>query len=147
MKLVCFHVYFTFCLRGGMKIPLRVVFQKVLIEILAKFTGKHLCPSLSFNKVSGLKSLTLLKRTPAQVFCCESYESYTHLHVFSIRTEAAIRGVLCKKDVLRNFTKFTGKHLCQSLFFNKVRPATLLKKRLWHRCCPVNLAKFLRAPF
>ena len=24
-----------------------------------------------------------------------------------------------KKGVLRNFTKFTGKHLCQSLFFNK----------------------------
>ena len=29
------------------------------------------------------------------------------------------KGVL-KKGVLRNFTKFTGKHLCQSLFFNKV---------------------------
>ena len=27
--------------------------------------------------------------------------------------------VSCKKDVLRNFAKFTGKHLCQSLFFNK----------------------------
>ena len=25
-----------------------------------------------------------------------------------------------KGGVLRNFTKFTGKHLCQSLFFNKV---------------------------
>ena len=25
-----------------------------------------------------------------------------------------------KKGVLGNFTKFTGKHLCQSLFFNKV---------------------------
>ena len=25
-----------------------------------------------------------------------------------------------KKVVLRNFVKFTGKHLCQSLFFNKV---------------------------
>ena len=25
-----------------------------------------------------------------------------------------------KKGVLRNFTKFTGKHLCQSLFLNKV---------------------------
>ena len=24
-----------------------------------------------------------------------------------------------KKDVLRNFAKFTGKHLCQSLFFKK----------------------------
>ena len=38
-----------------------------------------------------------------------------------------------KKDILRNFTKFTGKHMYQSLFCNKVaglRPATLLKKRL-----------------
>ena len=25
-----------------------------------------------------------------------------------------------KRDVLKNFTKFTGIHLCQSLFFNKV---------------------------
>ena len=46
-----------------------------------------------------------------------------------------------RKGVLRNFVKFTGKHLCQSLFFDKVvglRPATLLKKRLWHRCFPVS---------
>ena len=28
--------------------------------------------------------------------------------------------VLCKKGILRNFATFTGKHLCQSLFFNKV---------------------------
>ena len=27
--------------------------------------------------------------------------------------------VFCKKGVLRNFAKFTGKHLCQGLFFNK----------------------------
>ena len=27
------------------------------------------------------------------------------------------------------------------------RPATLLKKRLWHMCIPVNFAKFLRKPF
>ena len=25
--------------------------------------------------------------------------------------------MFCKKGVLRNFAKFTGKHLCQSLFF------------------------------
>ena len=40
--------------------------------------------------------------------------------------------VFCKTGVLRNFAKFTGKHLCQTLFFNKVaglRPVTLLKKR------------------
>ena len=56
----------------------------------------------------------------------------------------------CKKTFLRNFGKFTGKHLCQSLLFNKgwgIRPATLLKKKLWHRCFPVNYAKFLRSTF
>ena len=36
-----------------------------------------------------------------------------------------------KKGVPKHFTKFTGKHLCLSIFFNKVAglsPATLLKK-------------------
>ena len=31
-----------------------------------------------------------------------------------------------KKGVLKNFAKFTGKHLCQSLFFNKVAGLRLL---------------------
>ena len=58
--------------------------------------------------------------------------------------------VFCKKGALKNFTKSIGKHLCQSLFFNKVaglRPATLLKKRLWHRCFPVSFVRFLWTPF
>ena len=50
-----------------------------------------------------------------------------------------------KKGAPSNFTKFTGKNPCQSLFFNKV--ATLLKKRFCHRCFPVNFAKFLRTAF
>ena len=43
--------------------------------------------------------------------------------------------------VLKNFAKFTGKHRSQSLFLNKVAgltAVTLLIKRLWHRCFPVN---------
>ena len=55
-----------------------------------------------------------------------------------------------KKVVLRNFAQSTGKHLCQRLFFDKVaglRPATLLKKSLCHRCFSVNCARFLRTPF
>ena len=54
------------------------------------------------------------------------------------------------KRVLRNFAKSTGKHLHQSLFKIKLqasRPATLSKKILWHRCFPVNFAKFLTTPF
>ena len=45
------------------------------------------------------------------------------------------RCALWKKAVLRNFAKFTGKYLCQSLFFNKVAGF------------PVNFAKFLRTTF
>ena len=55
-----------------------------------------------------------------------------------------------QKGFAPNFTKFTGKQLCQSFFFNKVpglRPAALLKTRLWQRCCLVNLVKFLTTPF
>ena len=58
--------------------------------------------------------------------------------------------MLFKKGVHRNSVKFTGKHPCQSLFFNKfagLRPATLLEKSFWHRFFPVNFTKFLRIPF
>ena len=41
-----------------------------------------------------------------------------HMELFY--TEAVTQMFSVKKGVLRNFAKFTGKHLCQSLFFNKV---------------------------
>ena len=64
-------------------------------------------------------------------------------------SEAVARRCSVKKGILRNLAKFTGKHLYQSLFFNKVaglRHSTLLKMRLLHRCFHVNFAKFLRTP-
>ena len=75
-----------------------------------------------------------------------SYEScaYDERKLFP---EAVVRSCSVKKVFLGNFAKFTGKHQCQSLFFNKVAGPTLSKKKLWHRCFPVNFAKFLRAPF
>ena len=72
------------------------------------------------------------------------------LYKFSGTTISSHRRCSVSKGVLRNFAKFTGKHLCQSLIFNKVaglRPTTLLKKRLWHGCFLENFAKFLRSPF
>ena len=39
-----------------------------------------------------------------------------------------------RRSVFTNFTKFTGKHMCQSLFLNKVAG-------LWRRCFPVNFLK------
>ena len=48
-----------------------------------------------------------------------------------------------KKGVLKNFTKFTGKKMYQSLFFNKV----FIKKETLAQVFPVNFAKLLRTPF
>ena len=75
--------------------------------------------------------------------------------VRSCRNEIALHRsshpeVFCKKIVLENFGKFSGKHLCESLCFNEVAAfyyATLFKRRLQHRCFPVKFRKFLRAPF
>ena len=33
--------------------------------------------------------------------------------------------VFCKKQVLKNFTKFAGKYLCRSLFFNNAGTSVL----------------------
>ena len=46
-----------------------------------------------------------------------------------------------KESVLKIFAKFTGKHLCQSLFFNKVEGLRTA------RFFPLNFVKFLRTDF
>ena len=61
------------------------------------------------------------------------------------KTEAVVQRCFVKKVFLEISQNPQG----QNLFFNKVvgfRPATLLKKRLWHRCFPVSFVKFLRTP-
>ena len=48
--------------------------------------------------------------------------------VFIKRFRSSHLEVFCKKEVLRNFAKFAGKYLCQSLFFNKVAGLRPVKK-------------------
>ena len=100
----------------------------------------------------------MIKDTLAQVFSCEFCETFKNnafAQQFWATASITLFGVVnfCKKVALRNFMKFTGKHLCQRLFFNKVvglrlffnkvaglrlflnkvaglRPQTLLKKRV-----------------
>ena len=66
-------------------------------------------------------------------------EICSKLKIKTLELEAATRGVLCRKvflEILQNSQENTV-----------ARPATLLKKKLWHRCFPVNFWKFLRTPF
>ena len=71
--------------------------------------------------------------------------SFPHERGRSIRPE-----VFCKKGVLKNFAKFTRKHQCQGLFFNKVaglKPMILLKKCLYNRFFRVNFAMLILRHF
>ena len=63
----------------------------------------------------------------------DNLDLYSACGPFTKNNRSSHRRCSVRKGVLKNFAKFTGKHLCQSLFFNKVadlRSATLLKKRL-----------------
>ena len=57
--------------------------------------------------------------------------------------------VFFRIGVLKNFAIFTEKHLCWSLFLYKktrLQSWNFIKKRLQHRCFPVNIANFFKAP-
>ena len=54
------------------------------------------------------------------------------------------------KKVLLEISQNSQENTCAGdSFLIKLQapPTTSLKKRLWHRCFPVNFAKFLRTPF
>ena len=53
------------------------------------------------------------------VFATKIANTKTRVFLFTMSRSSRAEG-FCKKGVLRNFTKFTGKYLCQSLFVNKV---------------------------
>ena len=108
------------------------------------------------SQKKGLRKRGSFNPFPSKLFFLKQ-QSQNHIftHYRSSRRE-----LFCKKGVLRNLAKFTGRHLWQSLFFNKVpglgpatllkkslRTATLLKKRPQRRCFPVSFAKFGRTPF
>ena len=46
--------------------------------------------------------------------------SHTKRQIFKEHRNSCPK-MFCKKGFLRNFTKFTGKHLCQSLYFIKTK--------------------------
>ena len=105
---------------------------------------------ISFNAQNDKESIKYLinfKKMKCFFLLMTLYKA-THWNIYQFRSSH--RRCSVKKGAFGNFAKFTRKHLCQGLFFNKVtglRPTTLFKKRQWHRYFPVNFAKFLRTSF
>ena len=69
-------------------------------------------------------------------------ETQTFFVIKTKKIRSSHRRCSIEIGVLKKFTNL-------SLFFNKNagRPAALLKKRLWHKCFPVNFVKFFKTPF
>ena len=84
----------------------------------------------------------------AKQFTLHSAEAYS----VPFQTSEAVVWRCSVEKVFLEISQNSHKKACARVvsFLSKVtgqRPATLLKKRLWHRSFPVNFAKFLRAPF
>ena len=80
-------------------------------------------------------------------------ESKTSLKFYAycfFQTSKAVAQRCSVKKVSLEISQNSQEYICARAFFYKVaglRPATLLKKRLWHWCFPANFTKFLRKPF
>ena len=87
-----------------------------------------------------------MRRYAKNLFCVISRNIIKVNWPFLIRSRGNRLGVFLKIRVFENFAKLTRKHLCQSLFFNKVKglkPVMLLKRRLCLSYCSVSFDKLL----
>ena len=135
-------------------------FWKCVLKIYSKFTGEHPCWSaMSIKLLCDFIEMALRHRcSPENLLHIFGTAFYKSISVWLLLSNLTVlfqllfswwfgsvfflycSSTICrhshqrcsiKKSYLKNFTKFTGKHLCQSLLFNKVAglgPATLLKR-------------------
>ena len=74
---------------------------------------------------------------------------FSELEYRTFSTRSGRTEVLCKKDVLKNFAKFTGKQLCWSLLFNKVaviklQACNFIKKETPTQVFPCEFCEILK---
>ena len=124
-----------------------VFLWKDVLIICSKFTGEYSCRSAISIKLQNTSGRLLLNCYRDYKFCEISkntfydgtrlvaasvshkfkfflFKLFFSFHIRSSRPEG-----FCIRRVLKNFAKFTGKHLCWSLFLINLqaKPATLLK--------------------
>ena len=84
--------------------------------------------------------------------CTELHLGHCQTATMQLFSEAGARSSSVKK-VLLEISQKSQENTCVKVSFlitlqdSGLGPATLLEKRLWHRCFNVNFVKFLRTPF
>ena len=113
LKIRNFHISNqTFILQGLSEAVAQRCFIKIgVLKNFAKFTGKHLCQNLFFNKAAGLRAPTLKKKKAlAQVFSCEFCEIYKNIYFYRTHLVAASR--LIPDSLLFFKTKIKNNLVC-----------------------------------
>ena len=126
-----------------------ILFNRLLLAVRLTTPLKYVSKHKSSRTAQSSRDKTFCASTSRSLLTDINHWN-TFTLVFKLTVRSSHQRCSVKKDVLRNISKFTGKHLCQSSSFNKVaglRPAPLLKERLWYRSFTVNFAKSLRTPF
>ena len=128
---------------------LRQVCKKLIIENLFKlqyFKFKDLIFSnkLISSRKEKIVILALLKKQmyPGNIYLFKE-------NIFRTFSEAVVQSCSVK-NVFLEISQNPQENTCARVSFSiklLAWPATLLKKRLWRRCFPVNFVKFLRTPF
>ena len=95
------------------KQPFAFDLQNRCLQNFAKFTEKHLCWRVLFNKFPGGACNFIQKDTPTQLFSLEFCEISKKNFYFKSPPVAAsavksrqFKDVFCKKAILNNFAKF-----------------------------------------
>ena len=97
---------------------LRMYFLK--IAVLQKSPKKSILEIVQKISMNELIFLVKFQTFTLQLLFKKSYyKLYSHIHKPATRVSRP--EVFCKKVVLKNVAKFTGKHLSQSLFLTKLQ--------------------------
>ena len=75
-RLFTFYILCKWSSYGGTEAACFMFYKKGVLRNFAKFTEKHQCQSVFFNKVAGRPCNFIKKETQAQVFSCEFCEIF-----------------------------------------------------------------------
>ena len=123
--------------------------RKGVLRNFAKFTGKHLCQSLFFNKVAGLACSFMKQETLTQVFSCDfcqiSKNTFFTEHLWATASCSRPELICLLNSCSENYLRTPTKTSIVGNIFVKLETISFTKYGLRHvRFSSSNFAELVR---